>query len=119
MNQHLVWIRLMERVFRKYVSMQKKMGKAFYFQSHFYRKSKTLADRVRIISEGKIIETGTLSALRHLTRTNLLVETKLKVIGLQELEVFLLLKKQSQVLSFQVDAEELDMVIKYVHSSLA
>ncbi|MDR9756252.1 MAG: hypothetical protein RJR35_05835 [Thermoanaerobacterales bacterium] len=35
-----------------------------------------LCDRIAIIREGKIIETGTLSEMRHLTRTNLTIKPK-------------------------------------------
>lgn len=105
---------LMERVFQECVLDAKKDGKSILLSSHILSEVEKLCDRVGIISEGKMIETGTLSELRHLTRTNLLVETKLKVIGLQELRGISSIKKTGQVLSFQVDAEELDVVIKYV-----
>ncbi len=105
---------LMERVFQECVLDAKKDGKSILLSSHILSEVEKLCDRVGIISEGKMIETGTLSELRHLTRTNLLVETKLKVIGLQELRGISSIKETGQVLSFQVDAEELDMVIKYV-----
>ena len=105
---------LMERVFQECVLDAKKDGKSILLSSHILSEVEKLCDRVGIISEGKMIETGTLSELRHLTRTNLLVETKLKVIGLQELRGISSIKETGQVLSFQVDAEELDVVIKYV-----
>lgn len=105
---------LMERVFQECVLDAKKDGKSILLSSHILSEVEKLCDRVGIISEGKMIETGTLSELRHLTRTNLLVETKLKVIGLQEQRGISSIKETGQVLSFQVDAEELDAVIKYV-----
>lgn len=105
---------LMERVFQECVLDAKKDGKSILLSSHILSEVEKLCDRVGIISEGEMIETGTLSELRHLTRTNLLVETKLKVIGLQELRGISSIKETGQVLSFQVDAEELDAVIKYV-----
>ena len=105
---------LMERVFQECVLDAKKDGKSILLSSHILSEVEKLCDRVGIISQGKMIETGTLSELRHLTRTNLLVETKLKMIGLQELKGISSIKETGQVLSFQVDAEELDMVIKYV-----
>lgn len=61
-----------------------------------------------------MIETGTLNELRHLTRTSLAVETKQPLINLNEMRGVHGVEKKDRALSFQVDAEELDNVIKYV-----
>src|SRR5699024_2151491 len=87
---------LMEQVFQEYVQSAKDAGKTVLLSSHILSEVEKLCDRVGIIRQGKIIESGTLSEMRHLTRTNILVE------------------KDGQTLDFQVDSEELDTVIRYV-----
>ncbi|SET02743.1 ABC-2 type transport system ATP-binding protein [Oceanobacillus limi] len=105
---------LMEHVFQECVMEAKQAGKSVLLSSHILSEVEKLCDRVGIIRQGKIIETGSLSELRHLTRTNLLVETKNPITGLQELHGVHEVEKKEQALSFQVDTEELDAVIKHI-----
>lgn len=105
---------LMEKVFQDCVLDSKKEGKSILLSSHLLTEVEKLCDRVGIIRQGKIIETGSLNQLRHLTRTNLLVETKLPMIGLGELNGVYSIEEKNQTLSFQVDTEELDVVIRHI-----
>lgn len=105
---------LMEKVFQDCVLDSKKEGKSILLSSHLLSEVEKLCDRVGIIRQGKIIETGSLNQLRHLTRTNLLVETKLPMIGLGELNGVYSIEEKNQTLSFQVDTEELDVVIRHI-----
>ncbi|MFB4169621.1 ATP-binding cassette domain-containing protein [Virgibacillus sp. JSM 102003] len=105
---------LMEQVFQECVMDIKKEGKSVLLSSHILSEVEKLCDRVGIIRQGKIIETGSLSELRHLTRTNLLVETKQTITSLNELQGVHDIVEKDQALSFQVDSEELDAVIKHV-----
>jgi ABC-2 type transport system ATP-binding protein len=63
----------MEGVFRKQVKKLKKVGKTVLLSSHILSEVEALCDRVSIIREGEIIETGTFEELRHLTRTSITV----------------------------------------------
>lgn len=105
---------LMEKVFQECVMDAKNEGKSILLSSHILSEVEKLCDQVGIIRQGKMIETGTLSELRHLTRTNLLVETKLPMIGLSELKGVYSIEESKRALSFQVDAEELDGVIRHI-----
>lgn len=105
---------LMEMVFQECVMDAKSKGKSILLSSHILSEVEKLCDRVGIIREGKIIETGTLNELRHLTRTNLLVETKQPITSLSELRGVHEIEKGEKGLSFQVDSEELDAVIKHI-----
>ncbi|MEK4484225.1 ABC transporter ATP-binding protein [Psychrobacillus sp. FSL H8-0484] len=105
---------LMEKVFQDCVLDSKKEGKSILLSSHILSEVEKLCDRVGIIRQGKIIETGSLNQLRHLTRTNLLIETKLPMIGLSELNGVYAIEEKNQTLSFQVDTEELDVVIRHI-----
>lgn len=105
---------LMEQVFQECVMDIKKEGKSVLLSSHILSEVEKLCDRVGIIRQGKIIETGSLSELRHLTRTNLLVETKQPITSLNELKGVHEIEEKDEAVSFQVDSEELDTVIKHV-----
>ncbi len=105
---------LMEQVFQEYVMDAKKAGKTVLLSSHILSEVEKLCDRVGIIRQGKIIETGSLRELRHLTRTNLLVETKQPITLLEDLKGVYNIEKKDQVLLFQVDTEALDAVIKHI-----
>lgn len=105
---------LMEKVFQECVIDAKKAGKSVLLSSHILSEVERLCDKVAIIRQGKIIETGTLNELRHLTRTNLLVETKQPITKLLDFKGVYEIEKQDQALSFKVDPEELDAVMKYV-----
>src|SRR5699024_3374686 len=82
---------------------------------HILSEVEKLCDRVGIIRQGKIIETGTLDELRHLTRTNLTIQTKEKITAIGDLKgIHNVEEKKDGKFSFQVDAEEMDAVIRYI-----
>ena len=61
---------LMERTFRDAVTEWKDDGGAVLLSSHILSEAEALSDRISIIRAGRIVETGTLAEMRHLTRTN-------------------------------------------------
>jgi len=66
---------LMEQVFQQCVQEVKEQGKSVFLSSHILQEVERLCDRVSIIRQGEVIETGTLQELRHLTRTSINVKT--------------------------------------------
>lgn len=106
---------LMEKVFQECVLRAKAQGKSVLLSSHILSEVERLCDRVGIIRQGEIIESGTLNELRHLTRTRLLIETKQPVMDLSSLKgVYDIEKKEGQLLSLQVDTEDLDSVMRHI-----
>lgn len=105
---------LMEKVFQECVMEVKKEGKSILLSSHILSEVERLCDKVSIIRQGKIMETGTLDELRHLTRTNLTVKTNKLMTGLDHIKGVYGISEKDQILSFQVDAEELGNVMNYV-----
>ena len=105
---------LMERVFHKYVHKAKAHGKSILLSSHILSEVEKLCDTVSIIREGKIIETGSLQELKHLTRVNLSIETKQSITDLHELKGIHNIKQNKNAYFFQIDNTELDQVINYV-----
>lgn len=67
---------LMEAVFQDEVEKIKKEGKAILLSSHILSEVERLADRVVIIRQGKVVESGTLDELRHLTRSTVTMVTE-------------------------------------------
>lgn len=105
---------LMERVFQECVAQEKAKGKSVLLSSHILSEVERLCDRVGIIREGEIIETGTLEELRHLTRTNLTVKTKEPLSGLMELKGVHDVEEEGETVHLQVDGEELHTVMKHI-----
>jgi ABC-2 type transport system ATP-binding protein len=60
---------VMEAVFTKEISRLAANGATVLLSSHILSEVELLCDRVSIIRAGRTVETGTLSELRHLTRT--------------------------------------------------
>lgn len=105
---------LMENIFQECVLEAKNEGKSVLLSSHILSEVEKLCDRVGIIRQGKMIETGTLEELRHLTRTHLTIRTKNPIPSLKELRGVHHLQVIDSELTFQVDTEEMDEVIRYI-----
>ena len=67
---------LMERTFHEEVTAAKRDGRTILLSSHILSEVEKLADRIAIIREGQIIETGRLETLRHITRTEYVVQAE-------------------------------------------
>ncbi|MFE8697397.1 ATP-binding cassette domain-containing protein [Cytobacillus sp. FJAT-53684] len=105
---------LMEHIFQECVLEAKRAGKSVLLSSHILSEVEKLCDRVGIIRQGKMIETGTLDELRHLTRTNLTIQTKEPIPSLKEQKGIHNIEKKDSELTFQVDTDEMDAVIRYI-----
>ncbi|MCT2537285.1 ABC transporter ATP-binding protein [Aquibacillus koreensis] len=105
---------LMENVFQECVRDVKSEGKSVLLSSHILSEVEKLCDRVSIIRQGEIIESGSLNELRHLTRTQMLVETREPLGQLGNLKGIYAIQKKGQSTSFQIDSNEIDNVIKYL-----
>ena len=65
---------LMEAQFREVVREDRGDGRAVLLSSHILSEVERLCDRVSIIRAGRVVESGTLAELRHLTRTQVRAE---------------------------------------------
>ncbi|TFE00069.1 ABC transporter ATP-binding protein [Jeotgalibacillus sp. R-1-5s-1] len=108
---------LMEKVFQDCVAEAKQEGKSVLLSSHILSEVERLCDRVGIIRQGTIIETGSLTELRHLTRTNLIAETKKPMPALANMPGVHNLQSVDNGVSFQVDTETMDAVMKLISSA--
>jgi polyether ionophore transport system ATP-binding protein len=103
---------LMEAVFRECIRELKAQGRTVLLSSHILAEVEALCDRVTIIRLGRTVESGTLAALRHLTRTSIAAETARRPIGLDELDGVHNLQVHDGVVQFDVDTGELDAALR-------
>ncbi len=105
---------LMEQVFQECVLEQKNSGKSILLSSHILSEVERLCDRVGIVREGKLVETGTLSELRHLTRITMNVVTEKSLDGLDQIKGVHDVTKLNDGVSFGVDIGELSRVVAFL-----
>ncbi|HEY8473009.1 MAG TPA: ABC transporter ATP-binding protein [Natronosporangium sp.] len=103
---------LMEVVFQDVIGQLKAEGRTVLLSSHILAQVEKLADRVSIIRLGKIVQSGTLSELRHLTRTTIEAELSRPVDGLDQLPGVHHLEARDGRVRFAVDGQHLDGAVK-------
>jgi ABC-2 type transport system ATP-binding protein len=107
---------LMEAVFQDYIREVKAAGRTVLLSSHILAQVEVLADRVSIIRLGRIVESGTLTQLRHLTRTTVTVETAHPTDRLARLRGVHDLHAVDSQVRFNVDGDQIDAVVKELGS---
>jgi ABC-2 type transport system ATP-binding protein len=107
---------LMEDVFRQCVAEERARGRTILLSSHILSEVEALCDRVNIIRAGKTVETGTLTELRHLTRTTVEAELSGPASGIGTLTGVHDLKTDGAKLRCQVDTDHLDGLLKALTS---
>jgi polyether ionophore transport system ATP-binding protein len=76
---------LMESVFRDCILAERERGRTVLLSSHILSEVEQLCDRVSIIRAGRTVDSGTLSDLRHLTRTTIDAELATAAHGFEDL----------------------------------
>lgn len=94
---------LMEQVFQEGLRERKEQGKSVLLSSHILSEVEKLCDRLSIIRGGRIIETGTLQELRHLTQTEVRFRTERPVTGLETNPHVVDLHKKEGETSLRID----------------
>jgi polyether ionophore transport system ATP-binding protein len=105
---------LMEAIFRECVAEVKRAGTTVLLSSHILSEVEALCDRISIVNEGRIVETGSLAELRHLTRTSVSVETRRPITGLARLPGVHNLTVEGSHARFSVDADAINRVVRYL-----
>ncbi|QES51206.1 ABC transporter ATP-binding protein [Streptomyces venezuelae] len=103
---------LMEVVFQDVILQAKAAGRTILLSSHILAQVEKLCDRVSIIRQGRVVQTGTLGEMRHLTRTTIEAETSAPVTGLESLPGVHGLRTEGNRVHFAVDGAYLDTVIR-------
>jgi ABC-2 type transport system ATP-binding protein len=105
---------LMEVVFQDVVRHLRAEGRTILLSSHILAQVEKLADEISIIRLGKIVQTGTLAEMRHLTRTTVEALTAAPVTGLEALSGVHQIESDDHRVRFAVDGEHLDAAIKHL-----
>jgi polyether ionophore transport system ATP-binding protein len=103
---------LMETVFQDCILEERKAGRTVLLSSHILAEAEKLCDRVSIIRAGRIVESGTLSDLRHLTRTSIQAELRRPPTGLDGLAGVHGLEVEGTRVRYQVDTGQLDATLR-------
>jgi ABC-2 type transport system ATP-binding protein len=101
---------LMEEVFREVIREER--GRTVLLSSHILAEVEALCDRVTIVREGKAVESGTLTELRHLTRTHIEAELAAAPSGMDGLTGVHDLVVAGARVSFDVDNDNLDAALR-------
>src|SRR5699024_12521828 len=103
---------LMEAVLHECRREAKAGGHTVLLSSHILAQVEVLADRISIIRHGKIVESGTLNELRHLSRTAVTTQTAEPIAGLASLSGVHNLHEQAGQLHFDADPQHLPDIMR-------
>jgi ABC-2 type transport system ATP-binding protein len=103
---------LMEAVFQECIREAKRAGRTVLLSSHILAQVEVLADRVSIIRQGRVVETGSLTELRHLTRTSVAAEVERDPASLARLPGVHDLRTDDGQIRFEVDGEHVDGAVR-------
>ncbi|MFJ8208970.1 ATP-binding cassette domain-containing protein [Streptomyces sp. NPDC096033] len=108
---------LMEEVFRRCVTEARDAGRTVLLSSHLLSEVEALCDRVSIVRAGRTVESGTLAALRHLTRTSITAELAGPPNGIAHLPGVHDVEVRGPRISLQADTGGLDAVLRALTAS--
>jgi polyether ionophore transport system ATP-binding protein len=107
---------LMEEVFQQCIKEERSRGRTVLLSSHVLAEVEALCDRVTIIRLGRSVETGTLSEMRHLTRTSIAADLATEPNGLGTLAGVHNLQVEGTRVRFEADTSRLDDVLRQLTS---
>ncbi|MFB6396604.1 ATP-binding cassette domain-containing protein [Polymorphospora lycopeni] len=102
---------LMEAVFQTCIREAKAAGRTVLLSSHILAQVEVLADRISIVRHGRVVESGSLADLRHLTRTSIVVTVDRPVDGLSALPGVHDVRVEGGQVRFDVDGGHLAQVV--------
>jgi ABC-2 type transport system ATP-binding protein len=103
---------LMEAEFQRAVLELKHEGATVLLSSHILAEAEALADRISIIRAGRVVQSGSLTELRRLTRTTVVAETAAPATGLAAVEGVHDVRSSDGRVSLEVDSDRLDAVVQ-------
>ncbi len=105
---------LMEAVFQECIREAKDAGRTVLLSSHILAQVEVLADQISIIRQGQIVESGSLTDLRHLTRTSVDAITDRPADALANLPGVHGLHTVDGHVRFEVDGDHLAAVVRHL-----
>lgn len=103
---------LMESEFRSAVLELKREGATVLLSSHILAEAEALSDRISIIRAGRVVQSGSLDELRHLTRTTIIAETTSSADGIARVPGVHDPRTADGRLTFDVDSDHLDDAVR-------
>ncbi|GAB3156239.1 ABC transporter ATP-binding protein [Micromonospora sonneratiae] len=107
---------LMEEVFQNFIAQERRNGRTVLLSSHILAEVEALCDRVTILRDGRDVETGTLTELRHLRRTAIDAELAGPPHGLAGLPGVHDVRIDGNRVRFAVDGGALDAALRHLTS---
>ena len=98
---------LMEHTFHEEVKQLKRDGKSVLLSSHILSEDEKLADKISIIKDGKIVESGKFSDMRHITRMKYIIGSDDDLTPLKELSYVHDANQEGDVINLLVDNENI------------
>ena len=105
---------LMEAEFRMCIEEDRDQGRTVLLASHILSEVEALCSRISIVRAGRIVESGTLAELRHLTRTTISAETVEDPAGLAGLDGVHNVAIRDHKFVLEVDSAQLGQVLTHV-----
>lgn len=102
---------LMEAIFQEEVEKIKDAGKSILLSSHILSEVERLADKVAIIRQGEIVESGSLDELRHLTRSAVTMATERDVAEMATVNGVFDFQQTGNQATFSADNKHLDAIL--------
>jgi ABC-2 type transport system ATP-binding protein len=103
---------LMEAEFQRAVTELKHEGATVLLSSHILAEAEALSDRISIIRAGRVVQSGSLAELRHLTRTTVIAETERPATGLSAVPGVHDVQLLDGRVTFDVDSHHLDAAVQ-------
>jgi ABC-2 type transport system ATP-binding protein len=103
---------LMEVVFQEAIREVKAAGRTVLLSSHILAQVEVLADRISIIRQGRIVESGSLADLRHLHRITITAELREPADRLEELDGVHDLERIDGQVRFEVDGDRVEATMQ-------
>jgi ABC-2 type transport system ATP-binding protein len=102
---------VMESVFRAEVERVQRDGATVLLSSHILSEVEQLCDRVTIVRAGRAVESGSLTELRHLTRTTFRVATGASLAEVEQLPGVHDARAEAEQLVFDADTDAVDGIL--------
>ena len=103
---------LMESIFQEEIEKLKQTDKAVLLSSHILSEVERLADKVAIIRQGEIVESGTLEDLRHLTRSTVTMITEQDVAQMADAPGVFDFEQNENQATFSADPQHLNAILQ-------
>ncbi len=103
---------LMEAEFRQCVATFRGAGGSVLLSSHVLGEVEQMCDRVSIINEGRLVESGSLAEMRHLSRTAVSAHLRRPAPGLEDLAGVRDLLVDTERVTFEVDPEAVEPALR-------